>query len=116
MLAANYPGRRVPLAFLDTEPVKVAGVQRCEIRNPGGLPPLAGKRVLVVVAELFKGLDLAAAEDHVRTHEPASVRTLSLLVGEASIVRPDFAAKQVKGNPMAPWRITEEARDPDVRT
>lgn len=116
MIAANYPGRRVPLAFLDTEPVKVDGVQRCGIRNPESLPSLAGKRVLLVVAELFKGLDLAAAEEHVGTHAPSSIRTLSLLVGEASIVRPDFAAKQVNGNPMAPWRITEEARDPDVRT
>jgi hypoxanthine phosphoribosyltransferase len=108
MLAGNLG--HLPLAVMDTVLEHPDGVSRVEFRFPHCCPDLKGKRVLVVVGELYSGEDLRHAIDYVRTCEPAEIKTASLLTHPAASVRPDFVGLN-SGKPLsAPWRITDAYR------
>lgn len=108
MIATNLDGGRVPIAYLDTDIVSDSdGIRSVTLRGTDGFPDLKDQDVLIVVAELWSGLDLKVAFEFVEEHDPHRVRTLSLLVGAATIMLPDFAAVRTKTHPRAPWRLNE---------
>jgi hypoxanthine-guanine phosphoribosyltransferase len=106
MVATNIEGR-IPLACVDTELTYDAGGRKhVVVRESHSELDLADQDVLVVVAELYSGQDLAAAIDFVEERNPSSFKTMALLAGPTTVVRPDFCGLQTKHEPMAPWRIT----------
>ncbi len=110
MLATNMEGR-IQLALLDTEFVHdQPGRKNVILRRPDLVPPLAGRDVLVVVAELYSGQDLRAAVDFVETQGTNCFRSLALLSGPVSVIRPDFNGMKTKHEPLAPWRITDAGK------
>jgi hypoxanthine phosphoribosyltransferase len=107
MIATNLEGR-VPLACVDTaEEHDKSGRKQVQLRDPERLPNVTGRQVLVVVAELYSGQDMRAALDYLETRDVAQLRTLAILCGPASVVRPDFVGFHTKHEPRAPWRLTE---------
>jgi hypoxanthine phosphoribosyltransferase len=110
MFATNTPGR-IPFAVIDTEFAHIDGRKVVTIRHGEILPDVTGRNVLVVVAELYSGQDMVSATEFVRDHNPASLKTLALLAGPTTVMRPDFCGRHTKHEPMAPWRITEAGRN-----
>jgi hypoxanthine phosphoribosyltransferase len=105
MLAGNLG--HVPLAVLDTVLEHPDGVSRVEFRFPNCCPTLDGKKVLIVVGELYSGEDLRHAIEFVRGRCPGDIKTASLLTHPAASVRPDFVGLQSAKPLTAPWRITD---------
>jgi hypoxanthine phosphoribosyltransferase len=110
MIATNLEGR-IELACVDTavehDP---AGRKHVQLREPGRLPPLSGRHVLVVVAELYSGQDMRDAINHLEEQDPAELKTLAVLAGPSSNVRPNFVGLETKHEPLAPWRLTDAAK------
>lgn len=97
--------------FVDTMSESLKhGRKRVSIRFPESVPDLAGKRVLIVVGELYMGLDLDAAIEFVEARQAAAIRTLTLLAGPTTIVKPDLCGIATKHAPLAPWRITDAGK------
>lgn len=106
VIATNLEGR-IELACVDTHvDHDRSGRKVVTLRHPDRMPPLAGRQVLVVVAELYSGQDMRAALDYLDTQDVAKVQTLAVLCGPASVVRPDYVALHTKHEPRAPWRLT----------
>lgn len=110
MLATNLEGR-IELACIDTEVTEDGqGRKHVILRRPESLPAMADRHVLVVVAELYSGQDMRDAINYLDEQHPAEVRTLAVLRGPSSNVRPTFVGVQTTHEPLAPWRLTEAAR------
>jgi hypoxanthine phosphoribosyltransferase len=105
MLAGNLG--HLPMAVLDTVLDHPDGVSQVEFRFPDCCPPIKGKRVLLVVGELYSGEDLRHAIDYARRRHPAEIKTASLLTHPAASVRPDFVGMESSKPLTAPWRITD---------
>jgi uncharacterized protein len=110
MLATNMEGR-IQLACLDTEfDHDEPGRKNVILRRTDLVPPLAGRDLLVVVAELYSGQDLRAAVDFVETQGTNCFKSLALLSGPGSVIRPDFNGMTTKHEPLAPWRINNAGK------
>jgi hypoxanthine phosphoribosyltransferase len=110
MIATNLEDR-IELACIDTEvEYDTSGRKHVKLRSPEGFPQLEGRHILLVVAELYSGQDLRDAIDYLEHEKCAQVRTLALLSGPSSVVRPHFIGLHTKHEPIAPWRLTETAR------
>jgi hypoxanthine phosphoribosyltransferase len=110
MFATNLEGR-VELACIDTEvQTDDRGRKHVSLRRPEGLPTLEHRHVLVVVAELYSGQDMRDAINYLDDQGTGSLRTVALLVGPSSNMRPDFIGAQTKHEPLAPWRLTDAAK------
>jgi hypoxanthine phosphoribosyltransferase len=110
MLATNLEGR-IELACVDTDmEVDEAGRKHVQLRGPERLPDMNGRHILLVVAELYSGQDMRDAINYVETHSPAGLKTLAVLAGPSSNVRPTFVGLQTKHEPLAPWRLTDAAK------
>lgn len=105
MLAGNLG--HLPMAVLDTVLDHPEGISKVEFRFPDCCPPIKGKRVLLVVGELYSGEDLRHAIDYTRRRHPAEIKTASLLTHPAASVRPDFVGMESNKPLTAPWRITD---------
>lgn len=105
MLAGNLG--HLPLVVLDTVIDHPNGIRRVEFRFPDCCPPLKGKRILLVVGELYSGEDLRHAIEFAQLQQPAEIKAASLLTHPAAVVKPDFVGRET-GKPLsAPWRITD---------
>ena len=110
MVATNLEGR-IPLACVDTElSYDPGGKKLVVVRHAESAMDLQDYEVLIVVAELYSGQDLVAAIDFVESRGVASFRTMALLSGPTTVVKPDFCGQHTKHEPMAPWRITEAGK------
>jgi hypoxanthine phosphoribosyltransferase len=110
MIATNLPGR-IQLACLDTEAFHdEPGRMDVILRRPDLVPPLAGREVLVVVAELYSGQDLRDAVDFVEAQHPRAFKTLTVLTGPGCNIRPHYEGMKTKHEPRAPWRITDAGK------
>ena len=105
MLAGNLG--HLPMAVLDTVLDHPEGISKVDFRFPDCCPPIKGKRVLLVVGELYSGEDLRHAIDYTRRRHPAEIKTASLLTHPAASVRPDFVGMESSKPLTAPWRITD---------
>ena len=110
IIATNLEGR-IEMACVDTH-VKEdpLGRKHVVLRRPGKLPNVRDRHVLVVVAELYSGQDMRDALNYLQKQEPANLRSLAVLVGPSSNVRPSFIGVPTKHQPLAPWRLTDAAR------
>lgn len=109
MVATNIEGR-VELSCIDTAVEHdEMGRKHVKLRNPERLPDLTGRHVLVVVAELYSGQDMRDAINFLETRKPAELKSLAVLTGPSSNVRPTFVGLQTKHEPRAPWRLTDAA-------
>jgi hypoxanthine phosphoribosyltransferase len=110
MVATNLEGR-IELACIDTAvEYDQAGRKHVQLRGPDRLPPLHGRHVLVVVAELYSGQDMRDAINFLDDQKPAELRTLAVLAGPSSNVRPTFVGLETRHEPLAPWRLTDAAK------
>lgn len=110
MLATNLEGR-IPLAFVDTRPsLDEHGHPACELVNTQSVPSLEGLDVLIVVAELYTGLDMRAALHFVEGASPRSQRSLAMFGSPNAVVRTTYLGHETKYQPLAPWRITDESK------
>lgn len=108
MLAGNLG--HIPLFVVDTELDRTTRAVKCVIRFPGLLPDVSGKRVTVVVGELYSGEDLRTVADLVESHGPAEIVTMSLFSHPAASITPDYLGKQTRRPLDAPWRMTDVYR------
>jgi len=106
MLAGNLG--HLPLAVLDTVLEHPNGISQVKFRFPDSCPTLKGKRVLLVVGELYSGEDLRHAIRFAERQHPLEIKSASLLTHPAASVKPDFVGL-VSAKPLsAPWRISDE--------
>jgi hypoxanthine phosphoribosyltransferase len=108
MLAGNLG--HVPLFVVDTEIDRTTRSVKANIRFQGLLPDVTGKKVLVVVGELYSGEDLRTVTEFVESHKPAQVLTMSLFSHPAASITPDYLGRQTKRPLDAPWRISDVYR------
>lgn len=108
MLAGNLG--HLPLAVIDTVLDRSDGESRASIRFPECCPALRDKSVLVVVGELYSGIDLRNGIEFVRHRHPREIRTATLLTHPAAAVQPDFVGLETDKPLTAPWRITDSYR------
>lgn len=110
-LMAQRLSEDIEIVLADTDSTSRShGRVRVSMRYPDQVPDLTGKRVLIVVGELYKGLDLDAALDFVEDRGASEIRTLGLLVGPTTIVQPDSCGLATKHAPLAPWRLNAHGR------
>jgi uncharacterized protein len=110
MLATNMEGR-IELACIDTEATwDAAGRKHVLLRSPERHPELKGRRVLLVVAELYSGQDMRDAINDLENRGTAELRTLAVLSGPSSNFRPAFVGLETEHEPVAPWRLTDATR------
>jgi hypoxanthine phosphoribosyltransferase len=110
MYATNVVGR-IPFDCVDTEVFDDDhGQKQVTIRHGQTLPDVKGLNVLVIVAELYSGKDLAVGIDFVKEREPKEIKTMALLAGPTTIVKPNFCGRKTEHEPLAPWRITEAGK------
>ena len=110
MIATNIEGR-IELACIDTDMSHdSAGRKHVHLRSPERLPDLIDRHILVVVAELYSGQDMRDAVNYLEKQGAAQLRTLAVLAGPSSNVRPHFVGVETDHEPLAPWRLTDAAR------
>lgn len=107
MLAGN--GGHIPLFVVDTILEREDGVNEVAIRNKT-LPNVKGKKVLLVVGEVFSGQDLITAKQHMQNSEYEILKTMSMFYHPASTIKPDYIGMKTKKPESAPWRITDAYR------
>ncbi|KPA17572.1 hypothetical protein MHK_002210, partial [Candidatus Magnetomorum sp. HK-1] len=95
----------IPLSHLDTEISNNFGERSAVIRFELDIPVMQ-KKVLLVVGELYSGLDLKIAREYIINKQPKEIKTLSLFTQPTSIVQPDFYGIRTKHPVSAPWRIS----------
>lgn len=105
MLAGNLG--HLPLAVLDTVIDHPGGISKVEFRFPDCCPSLQGKKVLLVVGELYSGEDLRHAIEFAWHQHPSEIKTASLLTHPAASVKPDYVGRETSKPLTAPWRMTD---------
>lgn len=115
MMATNMEeDTRTPLVCIETEPDPGSG--RLSAESVELIPDLTDQNVLVCVGELYVDGGLREAVQLVQTHQPASVRTLALLVGPRASVRPDFMGRREDCEPVPPWSMQPPSLVTDSET
>jgi hypoxanthine phosphoribosyltransferase len=105
MLAGNLG--HVPLFVVDTELNRTTRIAKADIRFPDLMPDVSGKKVIVVVGELYSGEDLRSVVHFVESHGPGEIDTMSLFSHPACAITPDYLGKQTRRPLDAPWRMTD---------
>jgi hypoxanthine phosphoribosyltransferase len=105
----------VTLAGLDRRYLWEGQHRRVKIVDLGSLD-VAGKKILLIVAEPYTGETLRKGYEYLKERDAKQVKTAALFKAELCNFVPDFYAYDVKHVTHLPWRLTDlyarDSKDP----